>query len=240
MNFQAEFQALLSIQGLSSLFILSLLELVLGVDNIIFISILITKIQEEKRFNARLTALSLAFVMRIIMLFCLVWLSRITSALFTVSGFEVSIKDILFFVGGAYLTFNTMKEIIAHLSKKREQISVKQSGYKSIIMQIVLVDILFSFDSIFTAIGIIPNFIIMSLAVGIGMICMIYISGQTGKFIERYPDVKTVALSFIILVGLMLIVQAFHIDIPKIYLYAALVFGLIVVGVKILWNNRKA
>ncbi|HTA27151.1 MAG TPA: TerC family protein [Bacteroidia bacterium] len=239
MNFQAELQALLSIQGLTSLFILSLLELVLGVDNIIFISLLTSKISEEKRFKARTIALSLAFIMRIVMLFCLVWLSRITTTLFTVSEFEVSIKDILFLIGGAYLTFNTIKEIVAHLNHKGEETITKGSGYKSVILQIVLVDMLFSFDSIFTAIGINPNFIIMGLAVGIGMICMIYVSGQTSKFIEKYPDVKTVALSFIILVGLMLMAQAFHIDIPKIYLYGALVAGLVIAGVKIALQTPK-
>jgi predicted tellurium resistance membrane protein TerC len=239
MNLQAEFQALLSIQGLSSLFVLALLELVLGVDNIIFISLLTSKIPEDKRFSARVTGLSLAFIMRIIMLFCLVWLSRITTTLFTISGFEVSLKDVLFLAGGAYLTVNTIKEIAEHLKNKGAPITIKKSARKSIILQIVLVDMLFSFDSIFTAIGINPNFIIMALAVGIGMICMIFISGQTTKFIEKHPDVKTAALCFIILVGLMLMAQAFHIDIPKIYLYTALVIGLIVVSVKIKWGNQQ-
>ena len=238
MDFQAELQALLSLHGLISLIILSLLELVLGIDNIIFISLLTSQIPEDKRFKARTTALSLAFVMRIIMLFCLVWLSSITTTLFTISEFAVSIKDILFFVGGAYLTFNTLKEIAEHIRNKGKQNTIKQSGYKSIILQIVLVDMLFSFDSIFTAIGINPNFIIMALAVGIGMICMIYVSGQTSKFIEKYPDVKTVALSFIILVGLMLIAQAFHIEIPKVYLYGALFAGLLLVVVKMAIQSR--
>ncbi|HTB30849.1 MAG TPA: TerC family protein [Bacteroidia bacterium] len=234
MNFQAELQTLLSLHGLISLLILSLLELVLGVDNIIFISLIVIKLPAEKRFSARVTALSLAFIMRIVMLFCLVWLSRLTATLFTVAGFEVALKDILFFIGGAYLTYNTIKEIISHLRKEDVNDLVKSPKkitYKSIILQIVLVDILFSFDSIFTAIGIIPNFIIMALAVGIGMIFMVYLAGQTSKFIEKYPAVKTLALCFIVGVGLMLIIEAFHLEIPKIYLYAALGMGLIIAGV---------
>jgi len=232
MNFQGELQTLLSLHGLMSLLILSLLELVLGVDNIIFISLLTTKIPEEKRFKARVTGLSLAFVMRIVMLFCLVWLSQITTTLFVISGFQVSLKDILFFIGGVYLTYSTIKELLAHLKRKEDSNSITQTATKSIILQIVLVDMLFSFDSIFTAIGIIPNFIIMALAVGIGMVFMIYLSGQTSKFIEKYPTVKTLALCFIIFVGLMLVTQALHLDIPKKYFYFAFVIVTIIEVVK--------
>jgi len=228
MNFQGELQTLFTLHGLVSLIILSLLELVLGIDNIIFISLLITKIPEKKRFKARVTALSLAFVMRIIMLFCLVWLSRITSTLCTVSNFQVSLRDILFFIGGAYLIYNTVKEIIKHLHSKEVKSTIQQGVYKSILLQIVVIDMLFSFDSIFTAIGLIPNFIIMALAVGLGMVFMIYLSGQTSKFIEKHPAIKTLALCFIIVVGLLLVAEAFHIEVPKGYLYAALGIAILV------------
>lgn len=220
MDFSGDVQALLSFQGLVSLIILSLLELILGIDNIIFISLLLTKIPAEKRFRTRVIALSLAFVMRIIMLFCLVWLSHITTGLFTVFNFTVNIRDILFFIGGAYLVFNTLKELVN--GNKPHATPQKQPGYKSIILQVVLADVLFSFDSIFTAIGIIQDFIIMALAVGIGMLFMIYLAGKTSAFIERNPRVKILALYFIIAVGLMLITQAFHIEIPKTYLYLLL------------------
>lgn len=239
MNFQAEFQALLTFQGLSSLLILSLLELILGVDNIIFISLLLTKIPEEKRFKARATALSLAFVMRILLLFCLVWLSGITTTLLTVSNFEVSLRDILFFIGGSYLTFSTLQELVKHLKNKEGVTLGKQHAFNSIIVQIVVVDLLFSFDSIFTAIGIIQNFVIMALAIGIGMVFMIYVAGQTSKFIEKHPAVKTVALCFIIAVGLLLIIQAFHIDIPKIYIYIPLLIAVITVGIGIKLKTLK-
>jgi predicted tellurium resistance membrane protein TerC len=228
MNFQGELQGLLSIQGLLSLLTLSLLELVLGVDNIIFISLVLAKIPEDKRFTTRVTALSLAFLMRIIMLFCLVWLSHITTTLFTISSFQVSIRDVLFFIGGVYLTYSTVKELVKHLNNKGESEVIQQFVYKSIILQIVIVDMLFSFDSIFTAIGLIPNFIIMTLAIGIGMVFMIYLSGKTSAFIEKYPTVKTVALGFIVLVGVLLITQALHIEIPKMYLYIALLIGLVI------------
>jgi predicted tellurium resistance membrane protein TerC len=237
MNFYADLQGLLSIHGLISLFTLSLLELVLGVDNIIFISLVLAKIPEENRFNVRVIALSIAFLMRIIMLYGLVWLSHITTTLFSISNFQVSIRDILFFMGGAYLTVNTVKEIITHLNTKKSINTVRQIAYKSVILHIVVVDMLFSFDSIFTAIGLIPNLIIMVLAVGIGMIFMIYLSGQTTKFIEKYPPVKTLALLFIIAVGLMLVTQALHLEIHRKYFYLVLMIALLVEGAKSLMKK---
>ncbi len=242
MNFQADLHALFSLNGLVSLLTLALLELVLGVDNIIFISLLVIKLPEGKRFKARVTGLSLAFVMRIIMLFCLVWLSHITTTLFTVSTFQVTIRDVLYLIGGSYLTFNTIKEIAEHLKRKshhKDEKDKKHKSYNSIIFQIVMVDILFSFDSIFTAIGLNPNLVIMALAVGIGMVFMIFLAGYTSKFIEKHPAVKTLALCFIIAVGLMLVSEAFHLEIPKIFLYAALATGIVAVGLNILIKNRN-
>jgi predicted tellurium resistance membrane protein TerC len=236
------FDSLFTLHGLISLFILSLLELILGIDNIIFISLIITKIPEEKRLNTKVTALSLAFVMRIVMLFFIVWLSRITTTLFTVSNFDVSLKDILFFIGGAYLTFNTIKEIAAHISAKQSpgiKLNTSSKSYKSIILQIVVVDMLFSFDSVFTAIGLIPNFIIMALAVGVGMVFMIYLSGKTSVFIEKHPAIKTLALCFIILVGLLLMSKAFHLEIPTGYFYSALAFALAVEVLNMKMRNKK-
>lgn len=219
MNFQGELQVLFTLHGLVNLFILALLELILGVDNIIFISLILSRVPKEKRFNTRLIALSLAFVMRIIMLFSLVWLSHVTTTLFAIDSFQVSIRDILFFVGGAYLIYNTIKELLNHF--QITQSPNQPLAYKSIIAQIVIVDVLFSFDSIFTAIGLMPNFIIMTIAIGLGMVFMIYLSGKTSAFIEKNPTIKTLALCFIIAVGLMLVTEAFHIEIPKGYLYAA-------------------
>lgn len=225
MQFSSELQILFTFHGLASLVVLTLLELVLGVDNIIFISLLLAKVPDEKRFRTRTIALSLAFLMRIIMLFGLVWLSHTTTTLFAIDSFQVSMRDILFFIGGGYLIFNTVKELL-HRNN-----SNKQMPYKSVVMQIVIVDMLFSFDSIFTAIGLISNLLIMILAVGLGMVFMIYVSGKTSVFIEKNPTVKTLALCFIIAVGLMLGLEAFHIEFPKTYLY--ILFGAAFAGERI-------
>lgn len=222
MNFQAELQGVFSLHGLVSLLMLAMLELILGIDNIIFISLILTKVSEEKRYNTRVTALSLAFIMRLIMLFCMVWLSHITAPLFSISDFSVSIRDVLFFIGGAYLLFSTFKELLNQGETDDEP--MYQSTYKSIILQVVLVDMLFSFDSIFTAIGLIPNFIIMALAIGLGMVFMIILSGKTSAYIEKNPGIKTLALCFIIIIGMILIAQGLHLEPPRKLVY--IVFGI--------------
>lgn len=221
MGFQSELQELFSLHGLASLLMLTILELILGIDNIIFISLLLTKVPEEKRFNTRVTALSLAFLMRLIMLFSLVWLSHITTPLFTLTGIPISIRDVLFLMGGTYLVFSTFKELLSQ--NEVDQKPVQRSTYKSIILQVVLIDMLFSFDSIFTAIGLISNFLIMALAIGLGMVFMVGLAGKTSAFIEKNQGIKTLALSFIIIVGLMLLSEGAHLEPPKKFVYA--VFG---------------
>jgi len=230
MNIAQEFSVLFSIHGLVALFVLSILELVLGIDNIIFISLVIIKLPEEKRLSARIIGLSLALIMRISMLFAIVWASRITDTVFCVSGFNVSVRDILFFIGGAYLLWNTALELKKHIQAEHEKadVNIKAISYGSIILQIVLVDMLFSFDSIFTAIGLIQNLVIMAAAVTCGMVFMIWAAGKTSEFINRHPTIKTLALCFIMIVGLLLLCDATHYNIPKGYFYAALGFALVV------------
>jgi predicted tellurium resistance membrane protein TerC len=225
MNIYSEFQALFTIHGLASLIILSVLELVLGIDNIIFISLVIAKLPEAKRVSARVAGLALALVMRISMLFGLVWLSKIATVLFTFSNFQVTVRDILFFAGGSYLIWSTIQELKEHIRNKG-RIEVDESKgkhmlYKNAIFQIIMVDMLFSFDSIFTAIGLMQNFVIMALAIILGMVFMLWLSGILSAFINRHPTIKTTALAFIIAVGLLLMFSALHIELPKKYVYIA-------------------
>lgn len=229
MNIAQELAALFTFHGLLTLCVLSALELVLGIDNIIFISLVIVKLPQNERFSARLAGLSLAFVMRIAMLFGIVWLSKNTTNLFSFSAIDVSVRDVLFLIGGAYLIWSTIQELKAHLKGRHEnkRIDTKPAGFSKIIMQIVLVDMLFSFDSIFTAIGLIQNLVIMAAAVAVGMVFMLWIAGKTSDFINRHPTIKTIALGFILIVGLMLVVNAFHYNVPEEYLYIA--FGIAIV-----------
>ncbi|MGP8217305.1 MAG: TerC family protein [Bacteroidia bacterium] len=239
MNIAGEFHALFSIHGLAGLLVLSVLELVLGIDNIIFISLIIAKLPLPKRLPARVIGMSLALVMRIFMLFAIVWLSHFTTTLLSISGFKVTVKDDLFFAGGLYLAWNTFIELRIHLTgkKKKNMDTNGQLLFRKAVMQIVLADMLFSFDSIFTAIGLLQNVVIMALAVFIGMVFMVYLSGKIAEYINRYPSIKTFALSFIMGVALLLITSAFHIHIPKIYFYSA--YGVAFVAVLLNLSLKK-
>jgi len=241
MNIGQEISALFTLHGLVALVVLSLLELVLGIDNIIFISLVIAKLPPEKSFSARITGLTLALVMRVLMLFGIVWLSGITTTIFNILHFNVSVRDLLFFIGGAYLLWNTAKEMNIHLKGGTEEKSTgnKPAVYRNVVMQIILVDMLFSFDSIFTAIGLIQNFVIMVAAVACGMVFMLWVSGKTADFINRHPTIKTLALSFIMVIGSLLITSALHYNIPKGYFYAALGFALIVELLNMRMQSRR-
>jgi predicted tellurium resistance membrane protein TerC len=241
MNIAQEFTALFTLHGLLALLVLSLLELVLGIDNIIFISLVIAKLPQDKSFSARITGLTLALVMRILLLFGIVYLSKITTTLFSISQFDVSVRDLLFFIGGTYLLWNTAKEMKTHLNGDNENKSVetKEANYRNVVLQIILVDILFSFDSIFTAIGLIQNFVIMVVAVAFGMVFMIWVSGKTADFINRHPTIKTLALSFILVIGFLLLSNAFHYNIPKGYFYAALGFAFVVELLNMRMRRKK-
>jgi predicted tellurium resistance membrane protein TerC len=222
MNIADQFHELLSLHGLASLLMLAVLELVLGIDNIIFISIVISKLPEKNRLSARVVGLGLALVMRIFMLFGLVWLSQITTTLVTIAHFNISVKDVLFLFGGAYLAWGTYNEIhdsIKGKVKEKQDIGSREVVFRNAIMQIVMVDALFSFDSIFTAIGLMRNFVIMAFAVILGMVFMLWLSGKISAFINKYPSIKLIALSFIAAISLLLMFAAFHIELPKKYIY---------------------
>jgi len=216
MNITSELQSLFTLHGMASLLILCVLELVLGVDNIIFISLVIARLPEGERLSARIIGLSFALLMRLIMLFALVWLSKTTTVLFTVNGFNATIHDLLFFIGGTYLIWNTVKELREHITKTPAN-NQTELIFSKAILQIMLVDILFSFDSIFTAIGLLQNFVIIALAIILSMGCMLYISGKISALINKYRTIKTLALVFIILVGIMLVASAFHVELTHLF-----------------------
>jgi len=221
MDIMDQFQELLSLHGLASLLMLAVLELVLGIDNIIFISLAIAKLPEKNRLSARVVGLSLALVMRILMLFGLVWLSQMTTTLITITHFNLSVKDVLFLFGGAYLAWGTYNEIRESIKGKAKEnpMDTREVVFRNAIMQIVMVDALFSFDSIFTAIGLMRNFVIMAMAVILGMIFMLWLSGKISAFINKYPSIKLIALSFIAAISIVLVFAGFHIELPKKYIY---------------------
>jgi predicted tellurium resistance membrane protein TerC len=214
---------------------LTLLELVLGIDNVVFISILSGKLPPEKQAQARFIGLSLALIMRVILLFSLSWLIGLTAPLFSVWNYSFSGKDLVLLVGGLFLIAKSTHEIHGSLEGPEGEGSKKvYASFVSVIIQIVLLDIVFSLDSVITAVGMIsttygPNGIwIMIAAVVIAIIAMILFAGPIGRFVQKHPTIKMLALAFLLLIGVMLVAESFHHAIPKGYIYFAMAFSVFV------------
>jgi len=213
-----------------ALLTLTFLEIVLGIDNIIFISIVSNKLPEQTRPRARFIGLSLALIIRILLLIGITWIIGFTKPLFTVFDFEVSGRDVILFLGGLFLIGKSTSEIHQKLEgESHEQIGKKEkANLNYVILQIILLDIIFSFDSILTAIGLTRQILIMIIAVFFAMIIMMTASGKISEFISKHPTLEMLALSFLILIGFMLSVEAFHYHVPKGYIYFAVAFSLLV------------
>ena len=208
---------------------LAFLEIVLGIDNIIFISILTNKLPEEIRKRARTLGIALALVFRIIMLLSITWIMGFEQELFSISDHPVSGRDLVLLAGGIFLLWKSTKEIFeiteaggAH----HGQNSGVAKSFAGIIVQIALLDIVFSFDSILTAIGMTDNIQIMIAAIIVAMIVMLKFSGPVSKVIEKHPSLQILALAFLILIGFMLVAEAAGYHVPKAYIYMAVGFSL--------------
>jgi len=208
---------------------LTVLELVLGIDNVIFISILSGKLPAEQQPRARFIGLSLALVMRVILLFSLSWVIGLTEPLFAVFGQEVSGRDLVLLIGGLFLIAKSTHEIHGSLEGEEGEASRKvYSGFTAVIVQIMLLDIVFSLDSVITAVGMVNNLWIMIAAVVISIIAMMLFAGKIGAFVQRHPTIKMLALAFLLLIGVTLIAEGMHQHISKGYIYFAMAFSVFV------------
>ena len=207
-----------------ALLTLTIIEIILGIDNIIFISIVTNKVKKESRNKARITGLLLALVLRIVMLFGLTWFIGLTKPIF----YEFSIKDLILLLGGGFLIFKSVIEISHKINGNFDEKieTIESVSMKSIIWQIVAIDFVFSVDSILTAIGLTEVLLIMVIAVIISILFMIIYSSKISDIIDRYPSLEILALCFLILIGFTLILEAAHIEIPKGFIYFALFFTL--------------
>jgi predicted tellurium resistance membrane protein TerC len=206
---------------------LTALEVVLGIDNVVFISILAGKLPAAQRDRARKIGLMLAMLMRIALLLSLAWIIRLTSPLFTVFAQEISGRDLVLLVGGLFLIAKSTYEIHDKLEGAEGERSVKvQPSLRSVLVQIVLLDIVFSLDSVITAVGMVEQIPVMVAAVIIAVAGMLLFSGAISEFVERHPTVKMLALSFLLLIGVALIAEGFDRHIPKGYIYFAMSFSL--------------
>jgi len=209
---------------------LSALEIVLGIDNIIFISILVSRLPPERREAARITGLGLAMLTRIALLFSIVWLTRLTKPLVTVPllGNEFSGRDIILLLGGLFLLAKSVTEIHETLEGAEDERHTRVfANFTVIVVQIAVIDIVFSLDSVFTAVGLArPDQLpIMVAAIVLAILVMMWVSGSVSAFIEKHPTIKILALAFLILVGVVLVADSFHFDVPKGYLYFAMAFS---------------
>jgi len=205
------------------------LELILGVDNVIFISILAGKLPQEQQGRARQTGIMMAVVTRILLLISLRWIIGLEETLFTVFRLDVSGRDLILFAGGLFLIAKSTHEIHQKLEGAEGETSAKiQGAFWNVIFQIMLLDIVFSLDSVITAVGMVDELAIMIAAVVIAAIVMVFTAGPLSNFVERHPTIKMLALSFLLLIGFTLIVEGFHQHISKGYIYFAMGFSVFV------------
>jgi predicted tellurium resistance membrane protein TerC len=205
------------------------LEIVLGIDNVIFISILASKLPSTQQASARLLGLGLAMVMRIGLLFSIAWVIGLTAPLFTVLGQEISGRDIILLIGGLFLIAKATHEIHQKLEGEEGRTSSRVAPtFTSVIVQILLLDIVFSLDSVITAVGMVTQIGIMVAAVVVAVVFMMIFAGPVSAFVERHPTVKMLALSFLLLIGMTLLAEGFDQHIPKGYVYSAMAFSVFV------------
>ena len=225
-----QFAHLMTISGIISLLTLIVMEIVLGIDNIIFISILAGKLPKNMQDKARKIGLSLALLMRIGLLFSITWIVGLEKDLFTIAGMGFSGRDIVLLAGGLFLIAKSTSEI--HGKIEGEEVhknpDLKKLTLNAAIIQIILLDIVFSFDSILTAIGLVKEIVTMILAVVISMIVMMAAAKSVSDFVNRHPTIKMLALAFLMMIGFMLVVEAFDVHVPKGYIYFAMAFSLVV------------
>lgn len=218
------------------------LEIVLGIDNIIFISILSSKLPVDKQKKARTIGLVLAMVMRIALLFSISLIMRLTEPLFSVLGQDISGRDIILLVGGLFLIGKSTFEIHEKLEGDDEHggPGKKKVSFSSVLIQIMLLDIVFSLDSVITAIGMVDQLWVMITAVVISVVFMMFTAGPVSNFVHKHPTIKILALSFLLLIGVMLVAEGLDQHIPKGYVYFAMAFSVFVEMINIRIKNKRS
>lgn len=225
---------------LLTLVTLTFLEIILGVDNIIFLSLVVAKLPKEQQNIARKLGLGGAMIMRILLLVSIAWLAHITTPLFAVFHFPVSLRTLVLFVGGLFLIYKSLQEIAAEIRPEAEQHEQhqRQLSLVSAIVQIMLLDIVFSLDSVITAVGLSQHIFIMIAAVVIAVGVMMLAAKTIGDFVNQTPSIKILALTFLLFVGVLLVADSLEIHIAKGYLYFAIFFSLTVEIINIIRNKK--
>lgn len=219
---------------------LTALEIVLGIDNIIFISILVAKLPQHQRQFARTVGLSLAMLTRLLLLFSLAWIMRLTEPFVTIFGYGITGRDVILIGGGLFLIVKAVLEIHNSLEGEvEEEKDIKVNGLMMILIQIAILDIVFSLDSVITAVGLVSQVPIMATAIIIAVLVMMFAAKPIGDFVDSHPTIKILALSFLVVVGFTLMIEGFGVHVPKGYIYFAMAFSLGVEMVNIKMRKVK-
>jgi predicted tellurium resistance membrane protein TerC len=230
-------------QAWLALVTLTALEIVLGIDNIIFISILTSKLPEQQRPRAQRIGLAMAMITRLMLLFSLTWIMRLTAPFFYILGHGVSGRDIILIVGGLFLLAKSTMEIHDKLEGEEQHASGAKgsASFKGIIIQIMFLDIIFSLDSVITAVGMASQLAVMATAVILSVGVMLFFAGAVSRFVDRHPTIKVLALSFLLLIGVSLIADGLSFHIPKGYIYFAMAFSVLVemINLKVRKNTAQ-
>lgn len=242
-DWSADFAALLSLNGLIGLVTLSVLEIILGIDNIIFISIAVNKLPVSQQKRARTIGLMLALIVRSVLLLFVGWIASLKNALFYIGAYGISGKSLILIAGGLFLLIKTWQEIMEKVNTDEDEIERTGTGkstFKAIIVQIIIIDFVFSFDSILAAVGVSGVVLIMISAVVISMLLMIFFSGMVAEFINKNQGIKMIALTFLLVIGAVLLIDGLldcynfsvpesqHLELNKNYAYVALAFAMLV------------
>ncbi|MFG1946079.1 TerC family protein [Nonomuraea sp. NPDC048826] len=217
------------------------LEIVLGIDNIIFISILAGKLPPEQRDRARVLGLGAALVTRLLLLLALSWVVQLTAPLFEVLGHEISGRDLILLLGGLFLLAKSVTEIghSMDVADEKDGKRVAAASFASVIVQIMLLDIVFSLDSVITAVGMVDELGVMVAAVVVAVVVMLFASGPISRFVDTHPSIKMLALAFLVLIGVVLIAEGLDQHIPKGYIYFAMAFSVVVELLNIRVRSRR-
>ncbi|EAJ0335148.1 TerC family protein [Campylobacter lari] len=235
------FEWIFSVDAWVVLFTLTALEIVLGIDNIIFLAILVSKLPPEHRDKGRILGLAFAMITRILLLLSLFWVMKLVTPLFSILGNEISGRDLVLLLGGLFLIVKSIKEIkesIMHQEESESNIKISNKLWV-VVAEIAVIDIVFSLDSVITAVGIAQDIEIMIIAVIVAVLVMLFASKPIADFVEKYPSIKILALAFLVMIGFVLVCESFDIHIDKAYIYIAMAFSLIVEILNIISQKKQ-
>jgi len=231
--------ALFDFQNLAGFATLAVLEIVLGIDNLVFISVTAARLPKERQHRARQIGLGLALFTRLALLAAIAWVARLTTPIFDVWSQSVSWRDLILFAGGLFLLYKGTAEIHGTIEgEEQERRAGSPANFAGVVVQIAIIDIVFSLDSVITAVGMSQEILIMAAAIVLAVAVMLFAAGPVGTFIERHPTIKMLAFSFLLLVGAALVADGLHFHIPRGYLYFAVGFSILVESLN-LWASER-